>query len=655
MRLTKRHFISNIAACLLVVLIIGGMTAVAAKQTLREPDNPIADEREPSSHMLLSSSSTSGIGIADGVLSNIKKAEIYNDASQNKEDNQTERNKPGEAVEEKQTEDEAQTGGDYNKGKEKEGTIPATISDGNTNTVYFTTSIKDGSTISQRDYSFTITHKIKELKVKELKVYVNDILQLQFKGSVLLSEGKNVIKVSVQYLNEKNELISVYKDYTLYVNTGDIVITTDLCNQTVDTPDFSFKAKAVLNGTEIPLNVKLNNKSINSNNGSFNVKLEEGDNQITLYADSDGRNAKESYTVTYKPPDTLTIRTSVKNETVNESIYTFTARILGGTPKSKLTVVVNSKTITPSSEGYTVQLNIGTNTIRLKATDMVDGQNVTVSDIYYVKYVPKTTEETSPKIEKINLTDGMNITGSTYTLDITPVDYQGKSIYYNGITVKLNGTVINYRWASGGTTSYLLSLSYGKNIIDIRITDNDGQYRDYSYSVNCKQVEANQPIGKATISLQASTLGLGYIIEPVTVDIYEGEPASYVVVRLLEKYGIKASYAGTLDTGFYLSRISKKGIGLGVQIPQDLIEAIDNDGLEWKEQHYDDSIGEFDYCQGSGWMYSVNGYYPNHGLSECYLKDGDVVRIRFTLAYGKDIGGYSSSGGDESENYYKEW
>ena len=51
---------------------------------------------------------------------------------------------------------------------------------------------------------------------------------------------------------------------------------------------------------------------------------------------------------------------------------------------------------------------------------------------------------------------------------------------------------------------------------------------------------------------------------------------------------------------------------------------------------------EFDFCQGAGWMYSINNIYPTIGFGRSYVENGDVVRIRFTLAYGKDIGGASA-------------
>ena len=45
-------------------------------------------------------------------------------------------------------------------------------------------------------------------------------------------------------------------------------------------------------------------------------------------------------------------------------------------------------------------------------------------------------------------------------------------------------------------------------------------------------------------------------------------------------------------------------------------------------------------------MYSIDGeVYAGKGLSNYFLSNGDTLYLRFTLAYGKDIGGYSSTGG----------
>ena len=49
-------------------------------------------------------------------------------------------------------------------------------------------------------------------------------------------------------------------------------------------------------------------------------------------------------------------------------------------------------------------------------------------------------------------------------------------------------------------------------------------------------------------------------------------------------------------------------------------------------------IYEFDCGKNSGWMYSVNGEYPNYGASSYKLKDGDKIEWRYTCSLGSDIG-----------------
>ena len=41
----------------------------------------------------------------------------------------------------------------------------------------------------------------------------------------------------------------------------------------------------------------------------------------------------------------------------------------------------------------------------------------------------------------------------------------------------------------------------------------------------------------------------------------------------------------------------------------------------------------------SGWMYSVNGVYPNVGCSETKVTPGDVIKWRYTCDLGWDVGG----------------
>ncbi len=49
-------------------------------------------------------------------------------------------------------------------------------------------------------------------------------------------------------------------------------------------------------------------------------------------------------------------------------------------------------------------------------------------------------------------------------------------------------------------------------------------------------------------------------------------------------------------------------------------------------------IYEFSCGPLSGWMYSVNGKYPNCGVDKYTLKDGDIIEFNYTCDLGRDLG-----------------
>ncbi|MFQ9977952.1 DUF4430 domain-containing protein [Clostridium cadaveris] len=652
MKKTNKKLIRFLTISVVPLLLIISMV-LTGFQTKVQPENPLNTE-STSSKMMPNAGKT--IGLEGEYLANLGNADI----------NKAE-------VSDENIDEDSLESNDKNDGKGDIGETSDNIGDSDkvnpnnpgdfqissgdtTDTVYFTTTIKNGEVVYSRDYSFKINHKQENLRVKEERVYINNIQQPQFKGNVLLEEGKNEIKVSVTYVDKQGKKMTLYQDYVVYVDLGNLVIRSDLKNKTVETDTLDFTASATLQKKEVPVTVKCNGEELkSSSDNKYRAKLNEGENTIELFAESGGKSDKQTYTIQCRLPKDSKIETDLVNQTVNTDTFSFKAAIINFSSKGRLTVVCNKKTILPVAENeYTVPLNIGANIIRLKATDIVNGKLVTLAEASYViKYVPIADEGTKPAIKHINVTDGMTITGNEFTLDLLPEDYKGNRIYSEGITVQLNGKVYKNTWQSE-FTSYLLYLQGGANTLDIRIKDSDGRYNDYSYKINCKTVADGEKIGEITVSIDANVLGLGYIVAPVKVPIRQGETGSYFLTRFLEEKGFKYKHTGSLDIGFYLSRIMKPGIATGVSIPEDLRQAIDKDGLEWKEQRYDDSIGEFDYCQGSGWMYSVNGSFPGYGFSDVVFKDGDVVRIRFTLAYGKDIGGYKATGG-QGQNYDKVW
>ncbi len=106
----------------------------------------------------------------------------------------------------------------------------------------------------------------------------------------------------------------------------------------------------------------------------------------------------------------------------------------------------------------------------------------------------------------------------------------------------------------------------------------------------------------------------GIILETTTVTFYEGESVYDVLKRLCQEKGI---HMESEWTPIYNSAY---------------VEGIHN-------------LYEFDCGALSGWMYQVNGWYPNYGSSRYQLKDGDVVQWRYTCDLGNDIGGGYAVGG----------
>lgn len=517
---------------------------------------------------------------------------------------------------------------------------------------YFKTSIISGEVVDNRDYSFTITHLKKELRVIREEVYVNDQVFPQFNGRVLLNPGKNKIKVTVTYSFKDGRKRAFFKEYEVSVDQGELVFETDLRNQTLEAEQFSFRAKATLGGKKVSISVYQGTTKISgTSEDEYSLSLKEGENVVILEAKGNGRELTKKYTLTYVKNTELTIKTTLENITVQEEMFTFQATLENAGNKGKFIVKFNDQTIYPESgETYQVKLKNGANKIRLRGMDEKDGVARDISSSYILNYVPKATEETKPVISEINITDGMRIKGEDFTLNIRAKDYQGNTIYGENIKVVINGKVIYTKDTNLYFTSNVV-LESGNNTVMVKVVDQDGRENDYSYSIYCETVKDGDPVGQMTIAIDAKVLGLGMILPTKNVTVIQGESASRAVTRILTELGFTVGYSGNLDSGFYLNRLSKTGIGANYQIPQELVDLINEDGLDWKDQKSDHSLGEFDHTQGGGWMYKQNGGFNSKSLSETIFKDGDVLEIRFTLAYGKDIGGYQDGGG----NYDKTW
>lgn len=72
----------------------------------------------------------------------------------------------------------------------------------------------------------------------------------------------------------------------------------------------------------------------------------------------------------------------------------------------------------------------------------------------------------------------------------------------------------------------------------------------------------------------------------------------------------------------------------GIQTDHVYTPAYDSEYIRGIHQLYEKDCGT-----QSGWMYSVNGVYPNYGVNKYPVKNGDTIRFRYTCDLGSDIGG----------------
>ena len=316
---------------------------------------------------------------------------------------------------------------------------------------------------------------------------------------------------------------------------------------------------------------------------------------------------------------------------------------------------LNGTYLTPEDRNY--QAVLQRNETNFFTLYIKDG-NTTVHEITYkLRYVAQMADEDHPTVGSnpptvvTNLEGVEQLNNRNFTLTVKATAYTGKTLYSDHIEVRLDGQRITQP-AGGPQYEYQLYFKdpeIGNTVphtVTVRAWDDEGNSAFYTYRFDYHFIDTGGEIGTAYIILDATTVGLGVLEEPYTYRIKQGVPASYAILEMLEEYGYEYDYAGSPDTGFYLRRISRGGLMDYAGIPEELWEKVLRDELSLTGQTDTDSLGEFDYTQGSGWMYSVGGnVYSGKGLSNYYLNNGETLYLRFTLAYGKDIGGYSSTGG----------
>lgn len=563
--------------------------------------------------------------------------------------------------------------------------------------LYFTTSIIDGETTAEETYPFTITHQPQREPIG-LAVTVNG-RELRYAAqttsvTVHLAAGANTIVVSADY-REDGGTVRATRSYTVcYAQPGELIIVAKRTSDgrqlgelgTVSEGALTFTACAERDGSTYPVqSVELNGRTLAGSGGSYTADLNSGENRIRVKASYQSSTADVTYTIIYNA-NAFRIKTSISDTviddntaqssasfekvTVDSQQYKFRLRLIRSTGKEAITNVrVSDSTGTlsltqDSDDRYTVDMGREDRQLYIDYKDSTGRSKTYKYQLHFQRGAEDTPEDRQPTIiaqveadgTVIGLTNGLTMKTPDLIVLVDGRSCNGQQLYANNYTVSVNGTVVSAPISQSGYqfgyTAYLSN--EGANTITITATDGDGYSATRSWTVYYEEGTVT-----VTVSVEATTVGLGYLVAPTEVTVPGGTDAWTVVQQVLTENGYTVSGSGS-----YLSAIQRSGICSGFFIDSELMELIMADGMDENGAGLDpqpfsmDSLGEFDFYRWSGWMYSYNGSYPGYGFNVCKPQDGSVIRVRYTLAMGKDIGGYSSANGNygvSSGNYYKEW
>ena len=565
--------------------------------------------------------------------------------------------------------------------------------------LYFTTSIIDGETTAEETYPFTITHQPQREPIG-LAVTVNG-RELRYAAqttsvTVHLAAGANTIVVSADY-REDGGTVRATRSYTVYyAQPGELIIVAKRTSDgrqlgelgTVSEGALTFTACAERDGSTYPVqSVELNGRTLAGSGGSYTADLNSGENRIRVKASYQSSTADMTYTIIYNA-NAFRIETNISDTVIDDSTaqssasfekvtvdserYRFWLHLIQSTGKESIDRVrVSDSTgtfsLTQDSDGrYTVDMGREDRMLYIDYKDSTGRSKTYKYQLHFQRGAEDTPEDRQPTIiaqveadgTVIGLTNGLTMKTPDLIVLVDGRSYNGQQLYANNYTVSVNGTVVSAPISQSGYqfgyTAYLSN--EGANTITITATDGDGYSATRSWTVYYENGDIT-----VTVSVEATTVGLGYLVAPTEVTVPGGTDAWTVVQQVLTENGYTVSVSGS-----YLSAIQRSGICSGFFIDPELMDLIVADGMDENGAGLDpqpfsmDSLGELDFYRWSGWMYSYNGSYPGYSMNVCKPQDGSVIRVRYTLALGKDIGGFTSASangnhGVSSGNYYKEW
>ncbi|MEE1196580.1 MAG: hypothetical protein UHS54_06860 [Lachnospiraceae bacterium] len=300
-----------------------------------------------------------------------------------------------------------------------------------------------------------------------------------------------------------------------------------------------------------------------------------------------------------------------------------------------------------NDKDYSVSLSLGQNYITVYFTN---GDGARTFTRYVITYQADKANENTPEIGEhppiieTTLDDWSgSVNTSEFTFVVSAKTWQNERIYSDHIVVAMDGTIITNPTGSG-VYEYLLTFERpldgdtSNHVVTVLAWDDEGNSRYVKYQVQYHAHDEGESLGYVTVIIDATTVQCG-IVESMDVEVRSGDTAATAVLAALDENGYSYTNLGTAQANFYLSSISKADAFRGCSIEPRLRTLIERDGIGFMSNGTRDRLAEFDFTRGSGWLYFINGSLcPGKSMSGWTLNGGETISLRFTLAYGKDLG-----------------
>lgn len=298
--------------------------------------------------------------------------------------------------------------------------------------------------------------------------------------------------------------------------------------------------------------------------------------------------------------------------------------------------------VTDSSKEITVEIPNGLNSkvsVNLPVNSNLPNLEAIKGNVSVM--IPKGSKVTSGDASSLELISSKDISDTTLTNSVNSIIPAGKKLdnILEAFTIGGSGKVefnqfvtLTFKGLRGKEASYIQNGSphaiqkYASNAQGENSGKNEYAYdsgndlivrtnhfTDYvaytSSTIEIPGGEVTNPDLKkyVTVSVDKLTINKGFVVSTTKVEMKSGDTAWSILQRMLDSRGISYDYS------------------LSDKYGSVYVESIAGDG-------------EFDHGSGSGWMYNVNGWYPDYGASKYILNEGDRLQWRYTTNLGSDLG-----------------